>query len=404
MNGFFPASVLKQFKEPTSTVAHCGACGLYKNCNTPKMQVGGTGASGVLLVGEFPDKEEDESGKHLKGISGQFLTEVLKSIGVNPRADCWKTNALICAPKNEWNSDEKRIGHCRPNILKTIKELNPKVIIPMGVAAVKALVPAMGWTRDVLGIARWVGWQIPSAKLGAWVCPTYDPFHVYKKDDQALSLHFTRHLESAFEIKKHPDPQPDYAAQIEVIKDHRKAAAVIRKMIQRGGVCAWDYETNRLKPDRKNRAIISCSICWRGKKTIAYPWYGEAIEATREFVRSPLPKIASNLKFEDRWTNEVLKTRVRNWAWDTMIGAHVADNRRDITSIKFQSFVRLGVEVYDDHIEEFLKTKGSASINKITEEIDLNDLLLYNGYDSLHEYNVALMQLNELGLTWEDLT
>jgi hypothetical protein len=152
-----------------------------------------------------------------------------------------------------------------------------------------------------------------------------------------------------------------------------------------------------LKPDFIGARIVSCSICWEGKETIAYPWYGDAIEATREFLRSDILKIASNLKFEDRWTMRMLRTRVKNWWWDTMLMAHVIDCRRETTGLKFQAFVLLGQESYNNPVEQFLRSKGDSRINSILKEVEIGQLLEYNAYDSLLEFEVCLIQRRKLG-------
>jgi hypothetical protein len=187
---------------------------------------------------------------------------------------------------------------------------------------------------------------------------------------------------------------PDEKGEIESIFDTNEAAKILNDFRHRGGAIAFDYETNCLKPDSKKATLVSCSVCWMNKRTIAYPWQGKAIVATRKLLRSPLLKIASNIKFEERWTRRKLKTRVLNWEWCTMTASHIADNRPGITSVKFQSFVLLGSDIWDDHLSQFLRSahKGSG-FNQILEQIDLGDLLLYNGLDSLLEYRVALKQM-----------
>ena len=162
--------------------------------------------------------------------------------------------------------------------------------------------------------------------------------------------------------------------------------------MKRDGTVAFDYEANCLKPEGEGTELVSCSICWRGRRTISYPWQGEAIEATDEMTRSSMPKIASNLKIEDRWTRVKLGHKVRNWYWDTMVAAHILDNTPGVTGLKFQAFVNLGQESYNTHIKPFLKAKKGSRFNRI-KELDLNDLLLYGGLDSYCEYWVGIKQI-----------
>lgn len=302
-----------------------------------------------------------------------------------------------CRPPDNATPTDKQIGYCRPNLIKTINEVKPTTILLLGGPAVEAVV-GWAWKESVGPIGRWVGWNIPHQRLNAWICPLYHPSYLLRENNEALDLIYHRHLKKALSHTDPPWPNgtPNYKEQVECIMSPTKAAKAIRGFIQRGRAAAFDYETNRLKPERKDSQIVCCSIS-DGKRTIAYPWHGEAIEATREFVRSPVPKIASNMKFEERWTRRILKTRVKNWRWCTMTGAHILDHRQAITGIKFQSLVQLGFESYDDHIGPYLQGKGGQGLNKILSEIDLQDLLLYCGEDSLVEYLVAKIQTPQIG-------
>lgn len=398
-DGFFHQSTLLETKAPTSLVPKCGACGLYKKCKSPKMPVTGKGHKGILIVGEAPGETEDDQNRQLCGKSGAYLQETLESVGIDMRKDCWLTNAIICCPPNNETPDDDKIEYCRPNLIKTIKELQPQVIIPLGSVAVKSLIASV-WKDDVGSISRWTGWKIPCIEYNAWICPTWHPSYLIRTHDPVLELYFKKHLRAATRIQGCPwgDGAPVFEDQVEVIFDLDKAASVIRKMISRGGVAAFDYETNMLKPEGQGAELLCCSICWEGEKTIAYPWRGAAKEATREFLTSPnIQKIASNLKFEERWTRHEFGVGVRRWLWDTMLAAHVIDNRPDITSIKFQSFIHLGAPSYDDHIKPFLKSK--TGMNRASQEIDFKKLMTYCALDSLFEYLVAQKQMELIGIS-----
>jgi hypothetical protein len=159
---------------------------------------------------------------------------------------------------------------------------------------------------------------------------------------------------------------------------------------------AFDYESNMLKPDDKSAEIFCASICFDGKRTIAFPWQGKAIRAMREFVQHPVPKIAANLMMEDRWTRKILGVEVNNWLFDTCIGGHVEDNRSGVSSLDFQAFVQCGQPVYSHAVKPYLKAKGARKRNKI-HKVPLRDLLIYNGLDSLLTYKVAMRQRKALG-------
>ena len=149
------------------------------------------------------------------------------------------------------------------------------------------------------------------------------------------------------------------------------------------------YETNTLRPENGHAAIISCSICWRGMRTIAFPWAGPAREATRDLLWSDCPKIGYNIKFEDRWTRKEFGEGVKNWVLCGQTAVHCESSVPGTKALEYQAFVRYGLPPYDKHIKPFLKSKGSSPLNQILTHIDLRDLLLYNGLDSLVEYKIG---------------
>lgn len=389
--GFFDL----QSKAPLPTIARCGACGLYKTCKSPKLPVIGNGRKHILIVSESPGKEEDAAGELLVGNSSRELESALKSCKISLRNDCWLTNSIICHSKKGSPTDEQ-IDHCRPNLMRLIKELEPKVIILLGSSAARALL-LHTWQGSIDSITRWVGWNIPNRNPNAWIVPTYHPSYLLKAKDPVLYLMFKKHLASAVAHEERPWVDiPDYKKQVECVMSPSDAASIIDKMVERGGLSAFDYEATSLKPDGPLAEIVSASICWRGKRTIAFPWHGEVIDSFRRYLKSDMPKIASNMKFEHRWSKAHLGVRVRNWAWDTMLSAHHLDNRQSITSIKFQAYVRLGWPLYDEHIHKYITSEGGNTKNSI-QRLALPSLLLYNGLDSLLEYLVAKKQMKEAG-------
>jgi hypothetical protein len=162
---------------------------------------------------------------------------------------------------------------------------------------------------------------------------------------------------------------------------------------------AFDYETTALKPDGPEAEIVSASLGWAagdGVRAVSFPWVGEAIPAMKRLLHSKVPKIAHNMKFEERWTRKVFGRGVRNWYWDTMQAAHVLDNRRGITGLNFQAFVHFGQAPYDEDVKPFLKSIGPGKPNRIR-ELKLADLLLYGGLDALLTFMLAQKQMKEMG-------
>jgi len=359
------------------------------------MPVTGKGHKKILIVAEAPGEEEDKKGIQLIGKSGQLLRRHLKKMNVDLDKDCWKTNAVICYKKNNPTPSDEIIEACRPNLMKTIKQCQPNVIILLGKIAIKSLISVL-WKEDDGILSKWTDYEIPCHNPNTWIICTYHPAYLLRKNDRVLNRFFEKHLKTAVrKSKSKPWKEvPNYRDQVDIIMNPSQASQILLEMMSKGGPIAFDYETNCLKPEGEGTKIISCSVCWRGNKTIAFPWEGEAIHAMDQILKSSMPKIASNMKFEDRWTRAKMGHPVKNWLWDTMIAAHVLDNSPKITSIKFQSFVLLGAESYDEHISPLLQSTKNSKLNRI-DEIDLKDLLIYNALDSLLEYKVAMKQMKQ---------
>jgi len=404
LDGFFADSLMTTGRKPLPVVAQCGACGLHKGCKNPKLDVSGSGRKGVLIVAEAPGKTEDERGTQLIGRSGQFLQKHLRAIGVDMRRDCWVHNALSCWP-GDGNKIPKSemIDYCRPRVVDSINKLQPSVIILLGKSAIASVLGHL-WKEDVGGTKRWAGFTIPCREPNAWVACTYHPSFVMreKADAELYARVYQSHLKAAFE-KAGTRPWeviPDEADSV-VSLPPQEAAPVLRRWIKKGGTVAFDYETNRLKPDHPDREIVAVGACYEGRATIAFPFRGEGAIAFRELLRAPnVRKVGWNLQFEQRWTRKAMGCKVESWLFDGMQAAHVLDCRRGIVGLKFQAFVRLGFPDYNSRVAPYLSgvEPGGNSPNRIR-EVDMPSLLLYCGTDALLTFKICRQQMIELG--WE---
>jgi uracil-DNA glycosylase family 4 len=419
--GFFTPADLT-VRPPLSAAPQCGKCGLQKTCRSPKMPVAGRGKRKILVVGEAPGKEEDLRGRPFvsEGRSGNLLRTTLGRLGVDLDRDCWTTNALICRPPSNRIPNEHCVDYCRPNVVKVVRELTPEVVILLGGVAVKSVIGWL-WKEDPGGMAKWAGWKVPCQKLNAWVCPTYHPSYVLREEGDGVSrrqgevrsLLFERHLKEALSLKGRPfEEVPDRTRKLRRVLDPHEASQVITRLSGGDRPVAFDYETDRLKPDHPEARILCCAVS-DGELSWAFPWHGEAVTAMGEFLRSRCPKIGYNLKFEERWTRAVRKREVskkertrrlfghgvRKWVHDGMLAAHVLDNRKEVTGLKFQAFALLGEDSYDDALKPHMKSVGSNQSNKLARNVSLEKLLDYCARDALLEWEVGKVQMERLG-TW----
>ncbi len=389
---FFPTSSLVS-KAPVGLIPRCGTCGLRKKCHSPGMKTTGKGHIKVLFIGEAPGEEEDRTGEQLVGKAGQVLRKILRMQGVN-LDDCWKENAVACRPpKNE--IEDIYIESCRPRLFEVIRRLNPEVIVLLGISAVKSVI-GTEWTADIGPLTRWVGWTIPSQGLKAWVCPTYHPSYVGRlNEDPALVKVVSDHLKKAMSLEGEPlcsEPLSAWRSKVNVVLLGSDARMRMLEIVRHRGPLVVDYETTGLKPDLEGHRIVSVSFCVDPQESFACMLDESLMPVLSKVLRSPTSgKVASNLKFEERWTRARLGHSVENWYWDTMLNAHILDNRRGVTGLKFQTYVLLGVPDYDRTVAPYLEARYSNGFNRI-HLLNPQDLLLYGGLDAIFEYQVMLRQ------------
>lgn len=376
----------------------CHQCGLATGCISPKMPWTGQGRRQILVVAEAPGSEEDRQGVQLIGPAGQELRRLMGEVGLDLDRDCWKTNAVICRPSTGNRNETPtalQIESCRPNLLQAIKELQPRVVLLLGASAIQSLI-GLDWP-DPGPVSRWVGSTIPHARWGAWLCPLYHPSYLLRvRNDPELGattqLWFLRHLQQALELGPLPQPVIDPTTLELIDSDLGRVAAFCHTAVS---PIAIDYETNMLKPDGADAEIVCCALS-DGQRTLAFPWVPQTIRPVGELLRSDVSMIAANLKFEERWTRDVFGHGARNWCWDTMQAAHVLDQRRGITGVKFQAYIEFGVPPYDLHIEPYLISSGPRLPNRIW-NLEPRKLLRYNAMDALIEWHLAQRQMDRLG-------
>lgn len=396
---------LKTLSLPPSLEPRCHPCGIFKTCKSKKMPHGGKGRKKILVVGEAPGAEEDERGTQFAGNSGREVEKAFRKAGITLRDDCWLDNALACHPAKGKIPHDHAIADCRPHVIRTVTELKPEVIVLLGGAACESLLGWL-WKEDVSGVTRWAGYRIPHRGLNAWICPTYHPAYLQYEKSPVPQMQFEQHVRAAAKLKGRPyaiPPQPD-TDFCENVLDDRRMAEVIRNVsesAERTGMpVAFDYETTTAKPHGPHAEIYTCSIAATEEVTgtdfaWSFPWRGKVIPAMKEFFANPkVKKVGSNIKFEMTWTSWHLGVDVRGWQRDTMLAAHALENgskSRRVTGIKFQAFAHLGVDEWDSHVREYLKSPGGNTPNRI-KHCPLQTLLTYNCLDSLYELQVGRIQ------------
>ncbi|MEO6578250.1 MAG: uracil-DNA glycosylase [Candidatus Limnocylindria bacterium] len=96
--------------------------------------------SDVLLVGEGPGAREDRTGRPFVGPAGEFLSELLATIGWQ-RADVFITNVVKCRPPGNRDPELAETTACAPYLDAQEQALQPAIIVTLGRHSLQRYLP-----------------------------------------------------------------------------------------------------------------------------------------------------------------------------------------------------------------------------------------------------------------------
>lgn len=165
----------------------CTRCPLYQ---TAKHAVPGEGSpdADLMVVGEAPGANEDETGRPFIGAAGQLLTKILAAVNLG-RDDVFIANVIKHRPPGNRNPKPDEVLACSPYLVRQIELVRPKVILALGTFAAQTLLDtklAIGKLRGAVheyhGVPLIVTYH-PAALLRnpAWKRPTWEDVQLARR-------------------------------------------------------------------------------------------------------------------------------------------------------------------------------------------------------------------------------
>lgn len=111
-------------------VAACRRCPLAQG-RTRAVPGEGPENAAIMFIGEGPGFHEDQQGRPFVGAAGQFLDELLQSIGLR-RDEVYITNVVKCRPPGNRDPQPDEIEACQSYLDRQIALIKPKVIVTLG--------------------------------------------------------------------------------------------------------------------------------------------------------------------------------------------------------------------------------------------------------------------------------
>jgi uracil-DNA glycosylase len=130
--------------------AACTACGLHEGRTRSVFSRGRVDAE-IMMIGEGPGQQEDETGVPFVGPAGQLLDKMIAAMGYD-RDDVYIGNVVKCRPPGNRAPSPEEAGACRRFLDGQVDAVRPRLIIALGRSAAErlALVPESGHWRGEL--------------------------------------------------------------------------------------------------------------------------------------------------------------------------------------------------------------------------------------------------------------
>ena len=111
-------------------IANCQDCQLAQH-RTRVVPGEGSEEAAIVFIGEAPGWNEDQQGRPFVGSAGQFLEELLASIGLK-REEVYICNVIKCKPPTNRDPLPAEIQACRKWLDRQLELIHPKIIVTLG--------------------------------------------------------------------------------------------------------------------------------------------------------------------------------------------------------------------------------------------------------------------------------
>ncbi|KAF0230363.1 MAG: DNA polymerase [Beijerinckiaceae bacterium] len=153
-------------------------CALKSTASRLVFADGAPGAK-LMIIGEAPGRDEDETGKPFVGRAGQLLDKMLHAIGLD-RSSVYIANIVPWRPPGNRTPTPQEIAICLPFIHRQIELSAPDVLVTMGAPATQNLLHQKDGILRLRG--RWFDYDAGNRKIPALA--TLHPAYLLRQPGQ----------------------------------------------------------------------------------------------------------------------------------------------------------------------------------------------------------------------------
>lgn len=179
-------------QELYTEMKNCQLCVLRQSCTQVVTHEGQVNGPTLMIIGESPGADEDESGRPFIGRAGQLLRQTLRSTGKINAGNTLITNTVHCRPPgNKFPTDGAASTCVSKWVSREIEIAQPKLILILGSQALKYIAGMKGIT-SVRG--QWI------TARGIRTMPTLHPSYVLREENAGNTESLDNFTKDIFEV------------------------------------------------------------------------------------------------------------------------------------------------------------------------------------------------------------
>ena len=142
---------MSALSELIEEIARCQRCEIAKY-RTKVVPGEGPEDAEIMFVGEAPGWHEDQQGRPFVGPAGQYLEQLLASIGLK-REQVYIANVIKCRPAANRDPLPTEIRNCQEWLERQIEIIRPKMIVTLGRYSMAKIFPGKSISK-IHGMAQ----------------------------------------------------------------------------------------------------------------------------------------------------------------------------------------------------------------------------------------------------------
>ncbi len=166
-----PSHTYENIAELTDHCQKCHRCELSKS-RTHVVVGRGNPQANIMIIGEGPGQQEDETGLPFVGKSGQLLEKILAAVKLSAENDVYICNIVKCRPPENRVPTPDEMAACKPYLLEQIRLVNPQIILLTGATAMRGITGNKQGITKIRG--QWIEWE------GRLCMPIFHPSYLLR--------------------------------------------------------------------------------------------------------------------------------------------------------------------------------------------------------------------------------